>query len=295
MSAAALALRQTAIADIRRRGRSDHPYRTDLAIVVPLRLVDRRVLGQAADAVALELTAWERDTGRHGAARSTSARAGLADVLVLLAQGYREMSQYEIAAIAGVHRATAQRWLARLCDAGVFWRKQVGRKGECMTTYALGPRGAAMFDAALVKVKGWIAAKAKAAQRYAAARVKAARQRAKAESRTLRHRASPPPIGGTNSSDGADERPAAGSTRPAQDRAPGPRPVAEVLAAEGLSTRSSAAAATVVDAAADAELVAAYRAGAAERRAKAQTRAGRGARRLAAGFDKAFRGAAGAG
>lgn len=174
MSIAAVYSAETALEDIRRRGRTDHPYQTDLAVVIPLRRFDVRNVNRAAELVVKDLTHKPKNGERE--LTTISARAGLSKVLVLIAQGYRQIGLAEVAAIAGCHPDTAQAAMAQLRDLRVLNAREVGRKGLSMTTYALAPRGAELLDQALSMVKGWVKAKAEARARYLLA-CKAARAR----------------------------------------------------------------------------------------------------------------------
>lgn len=191
---AAVLSEQTALADIRRRGRTDHPYRANLDIVVPLRSLDLRRIEQSVGVVITDLTAKGDDGARE--LTTISARRGLVRVITLIAQGYRQIGLGEVAAIAGVTVDTAQSAMAQLRRLGILYAPAIGRKGVSMTTYALAPRGVAMLDAALTLVKGWAAAKAKAYARYLL-RCKAARARRGQVGKNA-DRVSPPPTGDTN-------------------------------------------------------------------------------------------------
>ena len=126
MTAAAVMARETALADIRRRGVSNHPYQTDLPSIASLRRAHPQTQRRACEDVAAELTAWDRDTRRHGVAESTLAAAGLAEVLLLIVRGHREIGLHEIAAIMRGHRNTAQGVISRLCGTKLLWTRVQG-------------------------------------------------------------------------------------------------------------------------------------------------------------------------
>lgn len=177
----AVLTRETAITDIQRRGRSDHPYSKNLDVVVPLRRTDGRTFAKAAAIVVTDLTV-KRSQGRELSTIST--RAGLPILLDLLRRGYRDIALTEVAAICSVSLRTAQTLMAELRAANVLWRSHVGVKGESVTRYALGPVGAYLLDEALSTVRSWQAAKAAARERF---------RRSIAKSAKIAHRVSPYP------------------------------------------------------------------------------------------------------
>ena len=220
MTAAAVMARETALADIRRRGVSNHPYQTDLPSIASLRKAHPQTQRRACEDVAAELTAWDRDTRRHGVAESTLAAAGLAEVLLLIVRGHREIGLHEIAAIMRGHRNTAQGVISRLCADGttLLWRKQLGRKNECMTTYALAPKLVEMLTEALARAQAWTAGRKAARQAFEASGRKATR-RSQRESTSSGHRVSPPSVGEAFKAASSDSGPARGRVGQAIDHA----------------------------------------------------------------------------
>ena len=214
MTAAAVMARETALADIRRRGVSNHPYQTDLPSIASLRKTNAQTQRRACEDVAAQLTAWDRDTRRHGVAESTLAAAGLAEVLLLIVRGHREIGLHEIAAIMRGHRNTAQGVISRLCGTKLLWRKQLGRKGECMTTYALAPKLVEMLTEAVARAQAWSAGRKAARRAYAQARASGRR-----ESTSSRHRVSPPSVGEAFKAASSDSGPARGRVGQAIDHA----------------------------------------------------------------------------
>jgi hypothetical protein len=263
MTAAALLSRETAIADIKRRPQELHQYGDTLTDAVILRSkIHVSTLRKMVDRMLHDLTTWDR--AEHGRViPATAGVAGLRDLLVMILQGYHRVSLTESAAVQGVSLPTSQRRMADLRDAGILRAVEIGRKGESVTRYEIGPAGARM----LADAHAWLTHKREQWDRW-----RAERKGRKVSRRSLPqhikkiHRENPPPS-------------RVGPTEPPHQGGP--------------ATRAATAPVPVPDQAADAELVAAYRAGAAERRARAQTAGKLRARKLAAGFDKAFRGAAG--
>lgn len=154
MSHAAVLLRETAIADIRRRGRTRHPYtnahnREPIAAIAALA---EKPIRDAWDRIVSQLSS-RTPAGRE--LSTISARAGLTSVLTLIARGYRQIGHAEVAAIAGVSLRTADTALAELVAAGILWTPAVGRKGVSMTTWALADRAVTLLVEALDKIKAW--------------------------------------------------------------------------------------------------------------------------------------------
>jgi hypothetical protein len=148
VTAAALTARDTALADVRRRPKENHQYRDTLpaALIVRTKISTRR-RQQMADRVLHDLTTFERSAGGR-VIPATAGITGLADVLVLIMQGHRRISLAEVAAICGIHQSTAQNRMSDLRDAGILRAPEIGRKGESITRYEIGPIGARMLQEA---------------------------------------------------------------------------------------------------------------------------------------------------
>jgi hypothetical protein len=148
MTAAALLSRDTALADVRRRPKELHQYRDTLpaALIVRTKISTRR-RQQMADRVLHDLTTFDRSEGGR-VIPATAGIAGLADVLVLIMQGHRRISLAEVAAICGIHQSTAQNRMSDLRDAKILRAPEIGRKGESITRYEIGPVGAQLLQEA---------------------------------------------------------------------------------------------------------------------------------------------------
>ena len=157
-----VAARETALLDVKSRGRSPHPYRgsEDVPRIMALNEMTPNARRGAAERVVVELTA--RDDQGQRELTTISARAGLVDVLCLVLDGRRQIGHREVAAICGVSLRTADTMLAQLVTAGVLWTKDVGCKGLSMTTWALGKRGVRMLVAAVETGGRWLKAVARA-------------------------------------------------------------------------------------------------------------------------------------
>lgn len=191
MSAAALLSRETAIADIRRRPQEPHQYGDTLTDAVILRTkIHVATLNKITDRMLHELTTWDR--AEHGRViPATAGVAGLRDLLVMIMQGYHRISLTESAAVQGISVPTAQRRMADLRAAGILRAPEIGRKGESVTRYEIGPIGARM----LADAHAWLTKKREQWDRW-----RAERKGRKASRRNLDqhikkpHRESPPAI-----------------------------------------------------------------------------------------------------
>jgi hypothetical protein len=200
VSVATLA-RETALADIRRRGRTPHIY-GHTGPVIALRKAHPGTMRKAAAAVAAELTHKDKTAGRE--LSTISAKTGLADVLLLISQGFRQIGVVEVAAVCDVAIRTAQTAMATLRELGILGGPR-GVKGLSMTSWQLMPRGVEMLTAAFERVRD-------------------ALRRRKFKHASFAHRVTPPPKGR------ALPKPATPPNRGPERPKGTPPPIAEVLA-----------------------------------------------------------------
>jgi DNA-binding transcriptional ArsR family regulator len=191
MTVAALLSRDTALADVRRRPKELHQYRDTLPDALILRTkVSAPALRKITDRMLHDLTTFDSAAGGR-VIPACAGLPGLRDVLVLIWQGHRRISLAEVAAICGVHQSTAQNHMAALRDAGILRAPEIGRKGESITRYELGPVGAVMLREAH---DWWDRTKARWAQWRANMQARKASRRSEDQHAKKPHRVSPPII-----------------------------------------------------------------------------------------------------
>lgn len=156
LTTAVLVARETALLDVKGRGKERTPYRNaDVPSLVTMAGLPPKRLREAAARVTMQLTA-NGPAGRE--VTTISARAGLPDFLVLLITDRRQIGHQEVAALCGISPRTAWTMLHELVAAGVLWTVETGRKGLSMTTWALAPRAVKLLVAALDMGARWLKA-----------------------------------------------------------------------------------------------------------------------------------------